>query len=158
MPPHGQPVKTLSNPADLQQIQLRLGQLSPEDKALWGRMTVHQMVCHLTDSYLVPLGEKFASQAPSVMPRAVFKRLALYVPMQWPKGVATRPEVEQGKGGTAPGDFPADLARLLATCRRFSAGLTSPCMPHSIFGSMTNQDWMRWGYLHADHHLRQFGR
>jgi hypothetical protein len=31
-------------------------------------------------------------------------------------------------------------------------------MPHSIFGSMTNQDWMRWGYLHADHHLRQFGR
>jgi hypothetical protein len=27
-----------------------------------------------------------------------------------------------------------------------------------MFGPMTEKDWMRWGYLHADHHLRQFGR
>ena len=26
------------------------------------------------------------------------------------------------------------------------------------WGKMTAGDWMRWGYLHADHHLRQFGR
>jgi Protein of unknown function (DUF1569) len=31
-------------------------------------------------------------------------------------------------------------------------------LPHPIFGPMTAKDWMRWGYLHADHHLRQFGR
>jgi len=30
--------------------------------------------------------------------------------------------------------------------------------PHPIFGAMKPWDWMRWGYLHADHHLRQFGR
>jgi hypothetical protein len=29
---------------------------------------------------------------------------------------------------------------------------------HPMFGGMTAKDWMRWGYLHADHHLRQFGR
>ena len=29
---------------------------------------------------------------------------------------------------------------------------------HAIFGAMTASDWMRWGFLHADHHLRQFGR
>jgi hypothetical protein len=29
---------------------------------------------------------------------------------------------------------------------------------HPMFGKMSAKDWMRWGYLHADHHLRQFGR
>jgi hypothetical protein len=29
--------------------------------------------------------------------------------------------------------------------------------PHPIFGQMTEKEWMRWGYLHMDHHLRQFG-
>jgi len=28
---------------------------------------------------------------------------------------------------------------------------------HPLFGPMNYEDWMRWGYLHADHHLRQFG-
>ena len=27
-----------------------------------------------------------------------------------------------------------------------------------MFGHMSEKDWMQWGYLHADHHLRQFGR
>jgi hypothetical protein len=31
-------------------------------------------------------------------------------------------------------------------------------MPHPMFGAMTTLEWMRWGYLHTDHHLRQFGR
>jgi DinB family protein len=150
--------KSLSNPSDQQEILQRLGQLSPQDTGLWGKMTVHQMVCHLRDSYQIPLGERTASPAETMMPRAVFKRLALYAPMQWPKGVPTRPEVEQGKGGTAPGEFATDLAALVITCNRFYAGLPSPCVPHSIFGSMSVKDWMRWGYLHADHHLRQFGR
>jgi hypothetical protein len=149
--------KTLSNPVDQQEILARLGQLSPQNNGLWGRMTVHGAVCHLHDSYLVPLGERRMAPAPTRMPRALYKRLALNLPMQWPKGVQTRPEVEQGKGGTPPSEFVTDLALLVATCTRFCAGLPSPCLPHPIFGSMTKEDWMRWGYLHADHHLRQFG-
>jgi hypothetical protein len=27
-----------------------------------------------------------------------------------------------------------------------------------MFGAMTRGDWLRWGWLHMDHHLRQFGR
>jgi len=26
-----------------------------------------------------------------------------------------------------------------------------------MFPEMNEREWMRWGYLHADHHLRQFG-
>jgi hypothetical protein len=29
--------------------------------------------------------------------------------------------------------------------------------PHPMFGDLTSWQWMRWGYLHTDHHLRQFG-
>jgi hypothetical protein len=28
---------------------------------------------------------------------------------------------------------------------------------HPIFGELTDSERMRWGYLHMDHHLRQFG-
>ena len=28
---------------------------------------------------------------------------------------------------------------------------------HPIFGRMSEAEWLRWGYLHTDHHLRQFG-
>jgi hypothetical protein len=150
--------KTLSNPRDQEEILLRFSRLSPQDKGVWGRMTVHEAVCHMRDSYLVPLGEKPMTPAPTRMPRGLYKRLALGMPMQWPKGVKTRPEVEQGKGGTPPGNFVEDLALLCATCTRFYSTVSSPCLPHPIFGSMTKEDWMRWGYLHADHHLRQFDR
>jgi hypothetical protein len=40
---------------------------------------------------------------------------------------------------------------------RFSSADVSVDWPaHPIFGAMTRRAWMRWGYLHVDHHLRQF--
>ena len=151
-------MKTLKNLSERQNIARRMGQLSPADKAVWGAMSVHQMVCHLDDSYKVPLGERTASPATGFLQRTVVKWAALKVPTQWPRGFPTRPEMEQGKGGTIPVDFCQDLASLLSTLNRFCDRLPTPCLPHPIFGKMTAEDWMRWGYLHADHHLRQFGR
>jgi hypothetical protein len=151
-------MKTLKNLSDRQTITLRLSELSPEDKGRWGSMSVHQMVCHLDDSYQVPLGERAASPATNVLQRTVVKWAALNIPMRWPRGYPTRPEMEQGKGGSTPVDFHQDLASLLLILNRFCDCLPSPSFPHPIFGKMTVDEWMRWGYLHADHHLRQFGR
>lgn len=75
--------------------------------------------------------------------------------MKWPRNIATRPEMEQGVGGTPPEEFERDRKKLIAVMERFvreSSGLD-----HPIFGKMSGSDWMRWGYLHCDHHLRQFG-
>jgi CubicO group peptidase (beta-lactamase class C family) len=151
-------LKSLSNLTGRQNIAHRLAQLTPSDGARWGIMSVHQMVCHLDDSYKVPLGEKNVSAASGLLQRTLVKQLALYTPLPWPRGVPTRPEVEQGKGGSLPTVFHQDLASLLSTLSRFCDGLAEPCLPHPIFFKMTTADWMRWGYLHADHHLRQFGR
>jgi hypothetical protein len=34
--------------------------LQPDHNARWGRMSAHQMLCHLSDSFLAAIGEKYA--------------------------------------------------------------------------------------------------
>jgi hypothetical protein len=151
-------MKTLAKIPDLTSIRVRFAGLTANDKAAWGSMTVGQMVCHCTDSFLYPLGERSAETAPAPpIPRSWMKWLALQSPMQWPRGVRSIPEMIQGVGGTPPKDFATDRRALLLTLDRF-AEKNGNWPRHPIFGEMTEADWMRWGYLHADHHLRQFGR
>jgi len=104
------------------------------------------------------MGEKPVADASSLSQRTVVKWMALYLPVRWPTGVlVTRPEIEQASGGTCPGDFGRDVADLVDAMERFSsAALSADWPPHPIFGPMTRPAWMRWGYLHVDHHLRQF--
>jgi hypothetical protein len=51
-----------------------------------------------------------------------------------------------------------DLAQLEALLERITAqAKTLDGRWHPIFGRMSDAAWLRWGYLHMDHHLRQFG-
>ena len=141
--------------ADKGEVLRRLAELRPDCARKWGKMSCHQMIVHLSDSFLLPLGEKKAGQASVPIPRGIFKWAALYVPMKWPHGVKTMPEMEQGVGGTAPVEFLSDREKLVGLIERFcDAKMDS--VAHPIFGEMSDQDWQRWGYLHCDHHLRQF--
>jgi Protein of unknown function (DUF1569) len=151
-------MRTLESKSDRESIAGRISALSPSDARLWGKMSAHQMVCHLCDSYKLALGEKSVSMATGFLQQTLIKFIALRVPAKWPHGTPTRPEVEQGIGGTPPVDFGADRAYLLSILDRFCSTPIDPKIRHPFFGPMTRRDWMRWGYLHADHHLRQFGR
>jgi len=132
--------------------------VAPEARAVWGKMSAPQMICHLNDSFGAVMGLKAVSPATGLVQRTFMKWGALYFPLPWPRGVATRPEVEQGVGGTPPGNFDDDRAELIARVERFCAARRDfEWHPHPIFGAMTDGQWMRWGYLHSDHHLRQFG-
>jgi hypothetical protein len=120
-------------------------------------MSAHQMICHLSDSFLAVTGQRDISPASGLLQSTVIKWIALYAPLEWPRGVPTRPEVDQEVGGTKPASFAADVTQLemlveLITARKGCFGPT-----HPIFGAMSDTDWMRWAYLHMDHHLRQFG-
>jgi hypothetical protein len=121
-------------------------------------MSAHQMLCHLRDSYCVALGEKSASPATGPLQRTFMKWISLRVPLHWVKGFPTRPELEQGKGGSVPSEFESDRDALRIVLSRFCEEVREPRFPHPIFGAMKTEEWCRWGYLHADHHLRQFGR
>ena len=96
---------TLSYPSVRQSIIDRVARVRQDGKPHWGRMSASQMLCHLSDSFRAALGEKRVSPDTGVLQRTVVKWLALYVPIPWPKGIPTRPEMDQGAGGTPPGDF-----------------------------------------------------
>ncbi|MBS1812177.1 MAG: DUF1569 domain-containing protein [Acidobacteria bacterium] len=151
-------MKTLLNANDKAEILSRLLSLREDSPRQWGKMTPHQMICHLSDSYLIAMGEREARWAGNFVTKTVFKFVALSAPMKWPKGVKTGPAADQEQNGTRPVDFDQDQQRLRALINRFTSEQRDfQFAPHPIFGEMTVAEWMRWGYLHADHHFRQFG-
>jgi hypothetical protein len=124
---------------------------------LWGRMTAHQMVCHLADSFRMALGERPTRLLFNPVVRAVSRWAALHTPMRFPRGAPTMNVLNQESGGTAPVDFDQDVADLLAQLDRFkAAGNDLTGHPHPLFGKLTAREWRLWAAKHTDHHLRQF--
>jgi Protein of unknown function (DUF1569) len=151
-------MKTLSRPSDEAEILARLRSLRPDSQRRWGRMSAHQMVCHLADWSRMVLGQKPVSGRSGPLRRTALKWFALYAPVPWPPGIVTSVELDQERDGTRPVEFAADLAQaetLLGVVTAPSRSLARP--PHPVFGPMSDAEWLRLGYLHTDHHLRQFG-
>jgi hypothetical protein len=117
------------------------------------------MICHLSDGFRLYMGEKQVAPVGGIYPSRVLRWIALWAPMRWPKGFQTMKELDQqGGGGTSPVEFARDKQELTSLIARFTQtphDFTFGVHPH--FGAMSERDWMRLAYLHADHHLRQFG-
>ena len=116
------------------------------------------MICHLNDAFKLYTGEITVVPPGFPYPSKLLKWGCLFVPIPWPKGFKTVPEVDQEQGGTRPFEFQQDLAELRGRINRFTQipeGFAWPSHPH--LGAMSPTEWMRLGYLHTDHHLRQFG-
>jgi hypothetical protein len=150
-------MNTMAQARSKAEILRRLKAVGPDSDRRWGRMSAHQMVCHLTDACRMATGEKLVSRASGVLQSTVVKWIALYTPLPWPSGILTRPEIDQEAGGTCPTDFAADVAELEALVEGLTAEKRRFAPSHPIFGRMSETDWLRWAYLHMDHHLRQFG-
>ena len=150
-------MRTIANPSDLADILRRLHTVRRDSAAQWGRMSAPQMICHLGDALRIATGQKTVSTATGPLQRTVVKWVALYVPARWPAGIPTRPEIDQHVNGTKPQDFASDVADVELLLRHIVQQPAVPCPAHPIFGPMSRADWLRWAYLHMDHHLRQFG-
>jgi hypothetical protein len=151
-------MKTLANANDREEILRRMGAVRPECVRKWGKMSAHQMVCHLADSFRGVMGEKPLAPMPGLFGRRIIKWLALDVPLPWAHGLKTMPEMDQEIGGTRPVEFAGDVRDLRGLFERFT---TEPrdfkWKPHPIFLEMSDAEWMKWGYRHMDHHFKQFG-
>ncbi len=152
-------MKTLARERDAAEVLGRLRSLRQDTVARWGHMSVHQMVCHLSDGYRLLTGELTSPPVATPLPRPMMKWIALYVPARWPAGIPTTPELDQTLGGTRPADFARDVAELETLLTKVAAERSGRLAGyvHPIFGRMSEPAWLRWAYLHADHHLRQFG-
>jgi hypothetical protein len=93
-----------------------------------------------------------------VVPPVVMKWMALRSGVRWPRNLKTVPQLKRAIAEHPDNDrFDELVEDAVGKMEALSRGPKfSPT--HPMFGPMTAGDWMRWGYLHADHHLRQFGR
>jgi len=151
-------MRSLARERDQAELFARLKLVRSDSARRWGKMTAHQMVCHLADNFRMALGQKAATAPSGPFQRTLVKWFALYVPLRWPPGIPTSPELDQlGETGMRPSDFASDLAQVEALMRLMIAPTRSLTLPHPVFGPMSEPAWLRWAYLHTDHHLRQFG-
>lgn len=150
-------MRTLANSVNLAEIIERLKSMKEEDRGLWGVMSAPEMICHLRGAFRVAMGELPSAPIRTAIPPEVIKSNALWTPVPWRQNFETVPVLKRGTPTMQVDSFEMDRADVLAELDRF-------CQPeqvrvdHSFFGPMSTVDWMRWGYLHTDHHLRQFGR
>lgn len=149
-------MKTLSNSRDKNELLVRFANVRPDSQPRWGAMSAHQMICHLSDSFRGSLGERYVRPATNLFKRKVLKWVALWVPLRWPHGIKTLPEMDQQRGGTPPSDFASDSEKFRILFERFCSS-ENEFAPHGMFGQMSRSERMRHAYLHIDHHLRQFG-
>lgn len=151
---------TISNSIYYEQILKRIDALRPDDRALWGRMTVNEALCHVTDVFRMAFGEISAPDHSNAFTRQILKRVVLLgVPS--PKGkINTSPALDQSQGnGTRPTTLEQDKMMFHSKMAEFSSKDTAFSFhPHPIFGQLTQAEWGRLLFLHTNHHLTQFGR
>jgi len=151
-------MKTLNNPREVDEILGRLQSLTSATPRLWGKMSAHQMICHLNDAFKLYTGVITVAPLGFPYPSRLLKWGSLWVPIRWPKGFKTIAEVDQERGGTRPSEFQQDRMELRGRVNRFPQFPEDFAWPaHPYLGRMSARQWMRLGYLHTDHHLRQFG-
>lgn len=149
-------MKTLRHQQDRKNIIERINNLTGEEKALWGKMNVQQMVSHLVQSGEMPFSPILPDKS-NFASRRLIKPLVLYV-LPMPKDVKTSPDLDQQANGRKPQEFAVDKQLAIEYIERLSGiELDHGCSYHPFFGPMSAREWAVIGYKHFDHHLRQFG-
>jgi hypothetical protein len=149
-------MKTVRNEADRAALIGRVDKLTGNETALWGKMTVNQMLSHLVQSGEMPFGHNLPD-ASNFMSRNVVKLLVLYI-LPMPKEVKTSPEMNQQENGRTPLEFNDDRNLLIESIEKLAClSLDHKCLSHPFFGKMNSKEWATLAHKHIDHHLKQFG-
>ena len=135
----------------------RIESLQPNQKALWGKMDVAQMLAHLNIQYQAMYeNEKF--KKPNFIMRFILKTFI--------KPIVTGEKPFKKNGKTAPyfivnsdknfEDEKEKLINNIATTQKNGVEVLLPRDTKS-FGKLTAKQWNNMLYKHIDHHLQQFG-
>jgi hypothetical protein len=149
-------MKSLASVEVMAEIRGRIRDVRVDDRPRWGKMTAKRMLRHLVCSYEVALGERTVGSLERPVP-VLMKWIALRSGLCWPKNIQTVPELKRAIAEHSEVELSVLVSAVIASMEAVARG-THYAPVHPMFGPMTPEDWMRWGYLHADHHLRQFGR
>lgn len=147
-------MRNINNPEDREFISDRISKLTPETKALWGKMNSKQMLSHLSDAMRMQLGEIKVEDKGNFFTHTVFKWVSLCgAPV--PKNVPTFPPIDQVARGVNPEDLQKEVDKLNTLIQRSLEPVES--YYHPLFGKLSNSQRGRINYIHMNHHLKQFG-
>jgi hypothetical protein len=149
-------MKTLYQPARVEEIKQRLAQLQPDSSRLWGKMNAPQVVAHCAAGIELATGDR-------ISPRLFLGRIVgqIIKPLALGNDEPMRRNsptinclVIDGERNLEP-----ERQRLYALIDHFAAAGPTGCTkhPHAFFGKLTPEEWAELMYKHLDHHLRQFG-
>ena len=145
---------SLFDDQDRAALHRRIDRLTPDSARRWGRMSVQQMVCHLTDSVESAYDRDTEPPGTGALSRQPLKWLVLNV-LPWPRGKMQSPERLTRR---RPTTLDADVAALHAMMDRLAARAPEEPWPASeVFGRLSRREWGALLHTHIDHHLKQFG-
>jgi Protein of unknown function (DUF1569) len=145
-------------PSERDNLFRRIEELTPTMRSRDGRVTGHQMICHLGDSLREVLGLQAAGRRGTIVHRTVLKWLAFHL-IPWPESQPrSEAAIKRFVGQTAPSTYAADHAAFVALLRQFDERWQQGQLaPHPVFGSLSKNEWGAYMFLHIDHHLATFG-
>ena len=146
-------MRSILDAARQREVHDRIATLAPDRRGAWGRMSAPQMVCHLSESLRMALGELPVAPKRVALRYPPLKQFVVYI-APFPKNVATAPELLE----RSPQQWAVDVADLDALIDRVAARRGTRGWPdHPMFGHLSERAWGVLIYRHMDHHLRQFG-
>src|SRR5438046_7341659 len=97
--------KSINNSSDLQEVKDRLSKLTHETKGLWGKMSVNQMLRHVSDA------ANFAFDSPNenAKKRSFMKWMIFNIPA--PKNAKTLPPIDMVANNINPQEFEKERER-----------------------------------------------
>lgn len=147
-------MKNILDQVPREEMLSRVEKLTPETKALWGKMNVNQAMRHMTYAFQIATGEM--PIAPKKLPLPKFLMRYVLLNFKPPKARAqTFVEVDMIRNGINPTDFAGEQNALKEAIKNFSEKTMLPKTPMGI--PFSKKDWGTLNYNHTDHHLRQFG-
>jgi hypothetical protein len=148
-------MNSIFDKAETAKISGRINSLTPKSKAIWGKMTVEQMLQHCTLASDVAFGKQDLKINFTLKLLAKMLKKKVFYGGEMRKNSPTAKEFIV----TEILDLETTKANLIANFSRFSTEGKSAIqtMNHPFWGKMTYEDWDALLWKHTDHHLRQFG-
>lgn len=147
-------MKNIFDKNENQDMLSRINLLTPNTKALWGKMTVDQMLSHCIAPIDVGLGNiELKISFPMRILGRMMKKLWLDSP-EFKKNSPTAPQFIRKETY----DFDATKSELTQKVQKLGEGFqVIQIKTHPFWGKLSEADWNNLQWKHLDHHLRQFG-
>lgn len=147
--------KTIYAPEANQEIIQRIEKLNPSDTPIWGQMNAVEMLSHCNMAHQSILKAPLSAERPSLK-QVVSKFIFFRIKNEFPR-FARGPRRFDMKGKVEAGAFEEEKSKYKHIIGKYAKVEGKIDALHPRLGRLSHAEWGRFVWMHADHHLRQFG-